>query len=82
MTEGQGQEERFRMTRLAAAVVFVVLLAFALGGLSILGIFGVTVPAIGIAGGIVLLLVALDMLQGRQTALKETPQERTPSIPS
>lgn len=77
MTEGHSRDDRFRMARLAAVIVFFVLLAFSLAGLSILGIFGVTIPAIGIAGGIVLLLVALDMLQGRQTALKETPEERT-----
>ncbi|MFQ5852223.1 MAG: MarC family protein [Candidatus Binatia bacterium] len=80
MTEGNSPDERLRMARLASVITFFVLLAFSLAGLSILGFFGVTVPAFGIAGGIILLKVALDMLQGYQTALKETPEERTEGV--
>ena len=64
------------MARLASVVAFFVLFLFSLGGRSILGVFGVTVPAFEIAGGIVLLKIALDMLQARRTALKETPEEQ------
>jgi multiple antibiotic resistance protein len=42
--------------------------------------FGITIPAFEIAGGIILLLVALDMLQARRTALKETQEEKAEGI--
>lgn len=76
MTETNSPSERVRMARLASAVTFVVLAFFSVGGRSLLGAFGVTVPAFEIAGGIVLLKVALDMLQARRTAIKETPEEQ------
>ncbi len=80
MTETNSSAERVRMARLASAVTFVVLVLFSVGGRSLLGAFGVTVPAFEIAGGIVLLKVALDMLQARRTAIKETPEEQAEGI--
>ena len=76
MTERDSAKHRVRMARLASLVTFFVLVIFALGGNRILAAFGVSMPAFEIAGGIVLLKVALDMLQARQTALKETPEEQ------
>lgn len=76
MTAENTTEERIRMARLASFVTFFVLLAFSLGGKWVLNAFGVTVPAFEVAGGIVLLIVALDMLQARRTAIKETPEEQ------
>ena len=64
------------MARLASIVACLVLLSFALAGDAILKAFGITVPAFEIAGGILLLIVALDMLQARRTAIKETPEEQ------
>lgn len=80
MTETNSPAQRVRMARLASAVTFVVLVLFSVGGRSLLGAFGVTVPAFEIAGGIVLLKVALDMLQARRTAIKETPEEQAEGI--
>lgn len=76
MTGQSTFQERLRMARLASIVTFVVLFVFAVGGNWILKIFGISMSAFEIAGGIVLLKVALDMLQARQTAIKETPEEQ------
>ncbi|OGW86483.1 MAG: hypothetical protein A3C35_05350 [Omnitrophica bacterium RIFCSPHIGHO2_02_FULL_46_11] len=76
MTERDTKYDRIRMARLASIVTFFVLFIFSLGGQWLLNAFGVTLPAFKIAGGIVLLKVALDMLQARRTALKETPEEQ------
>ena len=76
MTEDSTTRQRVRMARLASLVTFSVLLVFSLGGSWILSIFGITMPAFEVAGGVILLKVALDMLQARQTAIKETPEEK------
>ena len=76
MTARDKTAERVRMARLASMVTFLVLVLFSFGGKWILGAFGVSMPAFEIAGGVILLKVALDMLQARQTALKETPEEQ------
>lgn len=80
MTEHNSKDDRIRMAKLASIVTFFVLLAFAFAGNVILKLFGVTVPAFEIAGGIILLKIALDMLQARRTALKETPEEQAEGL--
>ncbi len=47
---------------------FVVLTAFALAGQYIFKMFGITLPAFEIAGGIILLLIGLDMLEAQALA--------------
>ena len=76
MTEQSTHQERLRMARLASVVTLAVLSVFSLGGSWILKIFGISMSAFEIAGGIVLLKVALDMLQAKQSALKQTPEEK------
>jgi len=75
MTEGNSASERAVMARRACTIACGVLIAFTLVGLNILGFFRVSVPAFQIAGGIVILRVAMEMLQGSRE-LKVTPEER------
>lgn len=75
MTAGEDDGERRRTARRAALTCFVVLTSFALAGTLIFQIFGITLPAFKIAGGIILLLIGLEMLQARRSQTKETPPE-------
>ena len=52
-----------------------VLMIFAFAGDIILEFFGVTIPAFRIAGGIIIFIIALGMLQAKRTRLKTTPEE-------
>jgi multiple antibiotic resistance protein len=56
---------RKRIARQAAIVAFLVIVAFALFGQTILDYLGITLPALQLAGGLLLLLVALELLTGR-----------------
>ncbi|MGH7834110.1 MAG: MarC family protein [Candidatus Binatia bacterium] len=76
MTHSKSREERIAISKAPATVTFLVLFAFSLGGQWVLRFFGVTIPAFEIAGGIILLKVALDMLQARRPAMRETPEEQ------
>jgi multiple antibiotic resistance protein len=76
MTHSKTCEERISIARVAAIGTFLVLLAFSIAGQLALRVFGVTIPAFEIAGGIILLKVALDMLQARRPAMRETPEEQ------
>jgi len=67
-------EQRIRMARVACIVAAVILLIFATTGKLIFNFFGITIPAFQIAGSIVLLLVALDMLRARRS-VQETSEE-------
>jgi multiple antibiotic resistance protein len=76
MTEHDGAEKRARMARQAAWTCFLVLTTFALAGGVIFKIFGITLPAFKIAGGLLLFLVAVDMLQARRSQTQESAEER------
>lgn len=80
MSARNSREERIRMAALASTVTFFILLAFAATGSWPFEVFGVTFPAFEIAGGIILLIIALDMLRARRTAIKETPEEEAEGV--
>jgi multiple antibiotic resistance protein len=50
---------------------FIVLTSFALGGQLIFRMFGITLPAFEVAGGLILLLIGLDMLEAKRSATQE-----------
>lgn len=64
LTSGYAKRQRRRAAWQAAAVSLGVIVVFAVFGNSILGYLGVTVPALQAAGGLLLLLVALQLLTG------------------
>jgi len=80
MTPQNTVNERIRMAALACAVSFFILLTCVLTGEMVFHIFSVTLPAFEIAGGIVLLLIGLDMLQAKRTQVKETKEEQEEGV--
>lgn len=79
MTESNTIPERRAMAERACLVAAGVLIVFGLTGVRILTFFGVTGPAFQIAGGLVLIRVAFELLTGGR-ALKVTPEERLEGI--
>lgn len=75
MTAGDDRVHRRRMARRAAWTCLIVLALFALAGKLIFRLFGITLPAFKIAGGLILLLIGMEMLQARRSQTKETPSE-------
>lgn len=75
MTADTRDQDRRAMARRAAWTCFLVLTSFALAGSLIFKVFGITLPAFKIAGGIILLLIGLDMLQARRSPTNETEGE-------
>jgi len=75
MTSNVDQYERSRMARSAALTCFFVLAGFSLVGTALFRLLGITLPAFQTAGGIILLLVGLDMVQARRSGTKQAPGE-------
>ncbi len=71
ITAGADPVRRKRMARKAALTCFIVLTGFALLGQVIFRLFGITLAAFEIAGGLILLLIGLDMLEARRSATQE-----------
>ena len=71
ITLGADPQRRRRMARKGALTCFIVLTTFAVCGQLIFRLFGITLPAFEIAGGVILLLIGLDMLQAKRSATQE-----------
>lgn len=76
MTERDPPEVRRAMARRGAWTCAITLTTFALGGSLIFRLFGITIGAFKIAGGVLIGLTALDMVQARRSQQKETPVEK------
>jgi multiple antibiotic resistance protein len=71
VTQGADAARRRRMAWKASLTALVFLSAFAVAGQYIFKLFGITLPAFEIAGGIILLLIGLDMLEAKRSATQE-----------
>lgn len=75
VTAGADNKRRRDMARKASLTAWVVLSAFSLAGQYLFRIFGITLPAFEIAGGIILLLIGLDMLQAKRSPTQESHED-------
>jgi multiple antibiotic resistance protein len=80
MTAGLTSEERRRMANVIAVNSFFLLLASALMGAYVLDFFGVSIPSVQVAGGIVVCLIGWSLLNGPNSppALDRDKQSITP----
>jgi multiple antibiotic resistance protein len=67
--------KRNRIVDQAVTVAAAVMLGMGLVGPYVLDYLGITLPAFGIAGGILLFLIAIDMLFARPTGARATSEE-------
>lgn len=72
ITSNADAARRRRMARKGALTAFIVLTSFAVAGQLMFRMFGITLPAFEIAGGMILLLIGLDMLEARRSPTQET----------
>jgi MarC family membrane protein len=69
LTPGMSPAHKRKLAILSAATALGVLLAFALGGIQLLALIDVGLPAFRTAGGVLLLMVAADLLLAQHSAL-------------
>jgi multiple antibiotic resistance protein len=75
MTPNNSPAARLRMARLACIVATGVLLLFTLAGPKLFSVLGVTLPAFQLAGSLLLLRIAFDMLYAKRSGAQETEEE-------
>ncbi len=76
MTAERPAAERHRLAWQAAVVALGVIVVFAVFGRSILAYLGVQLPSLQAAGGLLLLLVALELLTGRSAEPTESERAK------
>ena len=80
VTQRLSEKERHKAAYMAIATAFLVISIFAIGGQTILDYLNVSVPALQGAGGLLLLLVALQLLYGKgheESYEAASPEQRT-----
>lgn len=81
LTGGMATQVRNRAAWQAVAVAFGVIVAFAVAGEQILRYLGIDLPALQGAGGLLLLLVALELLTGKTDAPAEQATSNVALVP-
>jgi multiple antibiotic resistance protein len=80
MTEGDSEEDRQRQARKAVIYMVCILIAFLIGGSFIMSFFGLSLPGLRIAGGILVAGVGMRMLhpkgEGEQTQAERLESKR------
>jgi multiple antibiotic resistance protein len=76
MTEGEDEAFRRKMALKAVCIAGGVLLLFAVGGAAFLKVMGISIDAFRIAGGIMLFLIALEMVFARESGTRTTSEEK------
>jgi multiple antibiotic resistance protein len=75
VTDGYDRTRRKKTALKASLTALILLCAMALAGEYIFRLFGITLPAFEIAGGIILLLIGLDMLAAKRSPTQESSGE-------
>ncbi|MEH6659500.1 MarC family protein [Leeuwenhoekiella marinoflava] len=70
LTEGATREEKQNVNKRAVLVAFIIITIFVLLGKFIFGLFGITIPAFKITGGILIFYVGFEMLQSKKSNVK------------
>ncbi|MEW5936736.1 MAG: NAAT family transporter [Candidatus Thermoplasmatota archaeon] len=80
LTQGFSHRERLLVIRKTVLSALLVLLIFALVGNYIFFVFGITLPAFRIAGGILLFSIAFSMMKGEKSRTKISPEDQEEAL--
>jgi multiple antibiotic resistance protein len=74
-TDGWKKSDRAKTARTVALTVFIVLSVSAFIGDGILSFFSISIPSFQVGGGILILLISISMMHGKQGGTRQTPEE-------
>ncbi|MCX8174334.1 MAG: MarC family protein [Thermoplasmata archaeon] len=80
LTDGYSKQEKHIIIIRSVIVAFTILVIFALLGEYIFRIFGFTIHAFKIAGGLLLFTIAFEMLQGEKSKTKITEKDKEEAL--
>ena len=75
LTASLEEPQRRKIARDAAGAMFLILLISAVAGRTILELFGIHLASIKAAGGILFLIMGIEMLNARPSRSRQTPEE-------
>jgi multiple antibiotic resistance protein len=75
ITEGDTRERRLQQLRMACVYMVAILVCFLIGGTFIMGFFGLSIPGLRIAGGLLVAGIGSGMLMGPPRTASSDPAE-------
>ncbi len=75
MTTNETTRQRYRTARVAAFSVALILIVACLVGEPMLQLFGVSIPAFRVGGGLLVLSVAISMMHAQPSKIRQTDEE-------
>ncbi len=76
LTEQNSDTERVRIAKKSSFYMFMILTLFLFGGTYIMSFFGISLPGIRIAGGLIIMRAAISMLNPEQPGRKLSDEDR------
>ncbi|MEI9948826.1 MAG: MarC family protein [Pseudomonadota bacterium] len=76
LTDGYSAKARRRVALRSTLIAFITVAVFTVLGQLIFSMFGITIAAFRIAGGVIIFLIGYQMLQGEVSAAHQTPRMR------
>jgi multiple antibiotic resistance protein len=80
MTANDSKEHKRRTALRTAISVFIILAVFAASGVFILKFFSISLGSFRIAGGVLLFLLAVDMVRAQPSRQRSTPEEQKEGV--
>ena len=80
VTAGMNRSERMQVAVRSSVIAFFTLALFAIAGAAILALFGITLPAFRVAGGLLLFYIAFEMIFERRQERKEKSADKAITI--
>lgn len=77
LTAGDSEVIQRKTALRALIIAFMIVSIFCFVGNSILSLFGITLPAVRLAGGVILFFIGYDMLKGKSSHSSDTKIENT-----
>ncbi len=80
LTEGESSESKKKIAKSASITAFIIVVAFILVGKYIFEVFGITIPAFKITGGILIFYVGFEMLMSKKSKIHSNNTEEKSNI--
>lgn len=75
LMQGRTNQDKRRIARTATITAFFIVAAFVFGGKYIFELFGITIPAFKLTGGILIFYVGFEMLQSKKSTINRQNEE-------
>jgi len=80
LTEGENRESKKKIAKIASVTAFIIVVAFIILGKYIFELFGITIPAFKITGGILIFYVGFEMLMSQKSKIHSNNSEEKNNI--